>query len=112
MNESTHGENRRFIVSSVWLSLFLAALLVAGIWLFAKAQPVLLSIQIREAAFAGDYDKASAGMERLMQLDQKAALSAALSAAEIADYRNDWAVAVQWIDTYANGSFRRRQSAG
>lgn len=102
MNESTHGENRRFIVSSVWLSLLLAAFVVAGVWLFAKAQPMLLSIQIREAAFAGNYDKASASMDRLMQLDQKAALDAALFTAEIADYHNDWTVAVQWIDTYAN----------
>lgn len=102
MNESTQNRNKRFVMVSVWLSLALAALLVAGVWLFAKAQPKLLTMQIREAAFVGEYDKAANSIEQLMQKDETMAIDAALSAAEIADYRGDWEMATELIETYAS----------
>lgn len=102
MNESTHDGNKWFVLVSVWLSLALAALLVAGVWLFVKAQPRLLTLQIREAAFAGEYDKAVSCIEQLIMKDESMAIDATLSAAEIADYRNDWEIATQLVETYAS----------
>lgn len=102
MRESTYDGNRRFVKISVGISLVLAVLLVAGIWLFVQLQPLLLSIRIREAAFSGVYDKAFNDIEQLMIKDEKMALDAALTAAEIADYRGDWGVAMQLLDQYVS----------
>ena len=102
MNDSVHDENQRFAKTAIWLSIIFAAFLIAGIWLVVKSQPRLLTIRVREDAFAGYYDEAFSGIERLMQIDKDIALDAVFSSAEIADYRGDWEMAVHLIDTYIN----------
>ncbi len=100
MSETQKSGNKRFIVASVWLSLVAAVLIAAGVWLFAKLQPSLLIAQIREAAFAGDYDTATAKLETLAKKDGDRVYEAALSAAEIADYRKDREIAKTILETY------------
>lgn len=100
MNDAPVKETKWFYIVSVWLSLILAVLLVAGIWLYAKARPSLLSTQAREAAFTGDYDRANTCIDTLFQLDDAMGYDAVLTAAGIADYRGDREAAAQLLEDH------------
>ncbi len=84
---------KRFIKSVVWHSFVLAALVIAGIWLFSTLRPQWLSQQARNAAFAGEYDQMEQHFTLLAEKNEELYIQTLLDAASIADYRNDWDVA-------------------
>lgn len=96
--------NARFVRTAVILTLLLAALMTAGVWLYVQAKPELTYSAAREAAFDGRYEEMREGLDWLEQNVPETYEQAVLDFAAMADFNGDDDVAAELLDLLAEES--------
>lgn len=96
--------NVRFVRTAVILTLLLAALVTAGVWLYVQIKPELTYSAAREAAFDGRYEEMREGLGWLEQNVPETYEQAVLDFAAMADFNGDDEVAAELLDLLAEDS--------
>jgi len=91
--------NSRFVRAAVFLSLILAAAIVAGVWLYVQMRPAMTYQAARDAAFDGRYDEMTENLRWIEENGDAEQYGAALMEfASMADYNGDFDLALELLE--------------